>query len=231
MSDIFREVDEELQRKQMHKLWKRYGYFVIGGALLIVALTAGYKGWQSYQETVAGERGDRFISAVQMSKEGDTDGARAAFDQLIEDGGAGYALLARFRSASDMAASGDEQGALTAFDQLSKDSGLDAFLREIARIRAAYLAVDIEEYDAVTSRIGDLAVAGNPLRFSAREILGLSAWRAEKFPVAKEQFETLRDDSETPAELRQRAEFMLALLKSRLPDNADGKTAETTETQ
>ena len=105
MSDIFREVNEELQNKQMKRLWQRYGLVLIGAAVLVVALTAGYKGWQAYQETVAGERGDRFLAAVQLSKDGKTDEARTAFDQLIKDGGSGYALLAKFRNAGDLASS------------------------------------------------------------------------------------------------------------------------------
>jgi len=231
MSDIFREVDEELQRKQMKRLWHRYGYLVIGGALLIVAFTAGYKGWQAYQESVAGERGDRFIAAVQLSKDGSIDEAKAEFDQLSKDGGAGYALLAKFRSASDLAASGDSQAALAAFDALSRDPELDAFVQNVARIRAAYLAVDLESYESIISRIGDLAEAGNPLRFSAREVLGLSAWKHENLTESRERFESLRDDSETPADLRQRANFMLALLKSRLSEEATGEAAEKTATQ
>ena len=39
MSDIFREVDEEVQRDQVENLWKRYQTPVIVLAILIVAAT------------------------------------------------------------------------------------------------------------------------------------------------------------------------------------------------
>jgi hypothetical protein len=42
MSDIFREVDEDLRREQVRKLWDRFAPYVIGLAVLIVAATAGY---------------------------------------------------------------------------------------------------------------------------------------------------------------------------------------------
>ncbi len=45
MSDIFREVEEEVRREQAKKLWDRYGAYVIGVAVLLVAVTAGYRGW------------------------------------------------------------------------------------------------------------------------------------------------------------------------------------------
>lgn len=226
MSDIFREVDEELQRKQFKKLWDRYGYVIIATALLIVALTAGYRGWQAYRDSVAAERGDRFLAALEMSEQGRAEEARAALEELADDAGRGYSLLARFRAASDRASAGDVEGAIEAFDALSRDADYDTFVQDLARIRAGYLAVDVVGFDAVSERVSDLVVAANPLRFSAREILGLSAYRAGKLDVAREQFEALRDDSETPPELRQRAEFMLALLKSRVGEAA-GKAVET----
>ena len=36
MSDIFREVDEDLRHEQYKKLWDRFGIYVIGLAVLIV---------------------------------------------------------------------------------------------------------------------------------------------------------------------------------------------------
>ena len=41
MSDIFREIDEELRRDNFAKLWERYGQYLIGLAVLIVLITAG----------------------------------------------------------------------------------------------------------------------------------------------------------------------------------------------
>src|SRR5690349_4862887 len=35
MSDIFREIDEELRRDNIAKLWQRYGKYVIGLAVLL----------------------------------------------------------------------------------------------------------------------------------------------------------------------------------------------------
>jgi len=47
MSDLnfIREIDEEVRRDQMLKLWQRYGHYAIGLAVLIVLATAGWRGW------------------------------------------------------------------------------------------------------------------------------------------------------------------------------------------
>ena len=38
MSDIFREIEDELRRDNLRKLWSRYGRYVIAVALLVVLL-------------------------------------------------------------------------------------------------------------------------------------------------------------------------------------------------
>lgn len=228
MSDIFREVEEELQRQKLKQFWNRYGMLIVGAAVLIVVATLAYKGWEAYQVSTAADRGDRFIAALELSDQGDTQGARAAFDELIS-GGSGYAVLARFRAASDLAAGTDAAGGLAGFDAIVADNGVDAFLRDVARIRAGYIAVDLEEFDAVSDRVSDLAVSGSPLRFSAREILGLAAWKSGNLSVASARFESLREDGETPPDLRQRVEVMLALVRSRLEQDGEPDAAAQTQ--
>ena len=44
LSDIFREIDEELRRDSLAQLWKKYGHYVIGLAVLIVIATAAIVG-------------------------------------------------------------------------------------------------------------------------------------------------------------------------------------------
>ena len=64
MSDIFREVDEDIRNERFKRLWDRFGPYVIGVAVLIVVVTAGYRGWQYWQNSQAAATGDRFVAAI-----------------------------------------------------------------------------------------------------------------------------------------------------------------------
>ena len=46
MSELFDEVDEEVRRDQLKKLWDKYSLFIIALAILVVA---GVGGWRGYQ--------------------------------------------------------------------------------------------------------------------------------------------------------------------------------------
>src|SRR5262249_62201699 len=43
VSDIFQEVDEEVRREQLKKLWDRYGNYAVAAAFLLVAAVSGLR--------------------------------------------------------------------------------------------------------------------------------------------------------------------------------------------
>ena len=55
VADIFQEVDEEVRREQLKKLWDRYGYLLIALCVLMVAGVGGWRGYQYWQAKKAGE--------------------------------------------------------------------------------------------------------------------------------------------------------------------------------
>jgi hypothetical protein len=85
----------------------------------------------------------------------------------------------------------------------------------MARLRAALVLVDSADPAEIETRIGDLAATGNPWRHSAREILGLAAFRANDSANARARFEAIIADQEAPADMRQRSQLILALLTAR----------------
>ena len=107
MSDIFREVDEDLRHEHYKRLWDRFGPYVIGLAVLIVVGTAGWRLWEYWQERSAQATGDRFVVALELAEAGDRDAAITALQEIAVDGSGQYPMLANFRAASERAASGD----------------------------------------------------------------------------------------------------------------------------
>jgi hypothetical protein len=218
MSDIFREVDEDLRHDQYKRLWDRFGPYVIGLAVLIVAVTAGWRLWEYWQLRSAEATGDRFVAALALADKGKREEAIAALDQIAADGSGRYPVLAEFRIASEKAAAGDTEGAVAAFDALAGASATPDMIKPIARLRAALILVDTASLADLEDRIGDLAATGEPWRHSAREILGLAARREGDLATARKSYDQIAADQEKPADLQTRAQFMLALIRARTGD-------------
>lgn len=213
MSDdtIFREVNEAVRQDQLKALWNRYGVFVAAAAVLIVVGVAGYKGWVYWRAKQAGDAGARYVGALQLAEQGQAQDARAAFAALAADGPSGYRALARLQIADAEARAGDRAKAVADYDALAADGSLRSILQDYARIQAATLRVDDAGLAEMQQRVGGVDTAGNPWRHSARELLGLAAFRAGDGKEAERYFGAALSDPEAPANLRRRAEMMLAL--------------------
>ncbi len=214
MSDdsFIREVDEELRSEQMRNFWSRYGKLVIAVAVSIVLLTAGYRGYKFYMKSQAESAGDAFMSAVQLSAQGKSDEAIKALEQLAATGSKAYSALAKMRMASELAGKGDAKSAISAYDEISSDAGFDETYRDLARLRAAMLLIDSGTLEEVTKRVGQLAKPGIPFRHSAREAIGLSAWKEGKLKEAAKFFNLISEDQAAPNAMRGRANMMLDLI-------------------
>jgi len=92
VSDIIREVDEELRRENFEKLWRKYGSYALGLAALIVLGVAGYYKWQDYTAHQRETRAVQYDKALQLAASADP-GAPAALQDLAA-GNDGYAALA-----------------------------------------------------------------------------------------------------------------------------------------
>ncbi|MGE3627882.1 MAG: hypothetical protein AB7G34_16095, partial [Hyphomicrobiales bacterium] len=149
---------------------------------------------------------------VALMEEGKTEEAELALREIADGGPAGYRTLARFRLAAAKIKSGAAGEAVNDYDALAADSSIGDSLQDLARIRAATLRMDEADVDEMKNRLGGLADGASPWRHSARELLGLTAFRAGDMTEAARQFTAAAADAAAPPRLRQRAEMMLALI-------------------
>ena len=220
-SDQFiREVDEELRRDQLAALWKQYGRYLIAVCVLVVAVTAGFRGYDWWRARQAAERGDAYLDALEAQEQGNRETAQALLSGLSDSGG-GYGVLARFQQAAAALDAGDSSTAIAAYDALAADTSMEANLRDLARLRAALVALDSGDPAGAASRVESLAVAGNPWRHAAREILGTVAYTDKRLDEARGLFAQVQSDAEAPAGLRSRANVMISLIDGMLAPAAD----------
>ena len=211
MSEIFDEVDEEVRRDQLKKLWDRYSLYIIAVAILIVAGVGGWRGYEHLEAKKAAEAGAAFDRAIELSEQNKHAEAEAAFADLAAKATSGYRILARLRQAGEVA-SRDPQGAAKMYDDFAADRSVGAPEQDLARIRAAQLLLDSTSYQSMLQRLEPATAATSTFRHTARELLALSAWRANDGTAARQWLDLIANDGETPPSLRSRAEALQALL-------------------
>jgi len=211
VSELFDEVDEDVRRDQLKKLWEQYSIYIIAGALLIVASVGGWRGYQYVEARKSAEAGAAFDKAAELSEANKHTEAEAAFADLAAKGPSGYRVLARLRMATEVA-SRDTAAAAKLFDEISADRSVDVAAQELARMRAAQLLLETATYPNMKERLEAAAAPGATFRHTARELLALSAWHANDAAATRQWLDLIANDGETPPSLRSRAEALQALL-------------------
>lgn len=210
MTDLIREVDEELRAERALRLWKTYGKYVIGAAILVVVVTAAVVAWKDQQRKSREADGGRYAAALALAYEGKVAEAGQAFAGVAKDGGSGYRALAGLHEAALKSRAGDAAGAIAAYDALAADSGLPSEMRDLATALSVLNALDTVDTEAAAKRLEPLAKDGQVWRFTARELLAALALRRNDAPRAKELYKSIADDADSPPALRARATEMLS---------------------
>ena len=211
MVDIFSEVDEEVRREQLKKLWDRYGNLLIALCVLVVAGIGSWQGYNYWQAKKAAQTGAAFEQAAILAESGKHKEAEAAFAKIATEGTAGYRILARLREAAELAQT-DKNGAIKAYDALADDKSVGQVMQDLAAVRAGYLMVDTAPYAQMAAKLEPLTGADRMFRHSARELLALSAWKAGDASAARKWTDMMMADPATPAGTRSRAEILSELI-------------------
>jgi hypothetical protein len=212
-SDTFlREVDEELRRERVGSFVTRYGWYILGGALLILAAIGFYIWWQHRQNVQAGELSEKLIQAEEQVAAGNAKAAAPTIDELAASDRVGYRVSGLFLRANAQVATGAVPAAIETLKTIANDTEAPQPHRDAAVIRQTQLEFDNMPPDQLIQRLRPYAQAGNAYHGTAGEMLGVALIRQQKFQEAGRVFEAIAKDRSVPDSIRARAIQMASSL-------------------
>lgn len=210
--DAFKqEIEEDLQRERMLKLWETYKTYVIGGVAAIVVGVAVYKFVENRRQVAAETRGADYAAAARLIGDKKPDDAAKVLSTLGA-GGSGYGVLANLRLAGLHAEAGRKAEAVAAYDAVQRQSGIDPLIADYARLQSAMLMADSIDFTELQNRLNPLLTDSHPWRQQARELIALAAIKAGRNDDARGQLERMLGDKELPAGMRERVTMMMSIL-------------------
>lgn len=226
---LAREIDEELRRERLLKLWDQYGTYILAVALAVVVGVGGYKFHESRQAQANEAASTRYIIGLRdfaMNKPGE---AQRALEDLAANAPTGYATLSRLRLAGHDQAAGNTAEAVSAYESIAKDSAVDPILAEYAQLQIVMVKLDSASFTELKNRLTPLAAERSAWRFSARELLGMAAYKAGLAAEARSHFQRLVADRTAPPGIAERARTMLAVLAESEQASAPAPATEKSE--
>ena len=209
MSDIFREVEEDVRRERFEKLWKAYGIYAIAALVLLFAGIGGWQVWQRHELQERQKFSDSFLAAQRISN---PQTAASTFADLARNAPKGYGVVARLSQAGAMFASGQRDGAIDLYKQIAKDDS--GPIGSVARLRAGWGLAETATRAEVAELLKPLDRPGNAWRSNAREVLAYADYRAMDTKSALTKYNELALAPESPNGLRARARAMADFLKN-----------------
>ncbi|SMH59713.1 tetratricopeptide repeat protein [Azospirillum agricola] len=210
MSDIFREVDEDLRRDRAEHVFKKYGGAMIAAAVLLVAGTGGYTAWRNWQASKQQQDTAALVTAISQTAQGPEKGveALAAYAGSADPR---MAAFAQFNAAALLLRQGKPADAATIYDGIAANSSVDPVYRDLATLLGAMQRVESGDAAQLTARLQPLTADSSPWRFTARELTALLAARGGDTAKARGLFQQLADDQQAPSGVRSRAADLASL--------------------
>jgi hypothetical protein len=208
VSDIFREVEEDVRRERLEKWWKANGDYVIAGVSVLIIAIAAYIFWTRYEEGQRAKAGTAFAAAQQIV---DPGRAATAFGKIAATAPSGYARLARMEQAAALSATGKHAEAIDIYKSIAASGGPIA---DAARIRAAWDMADTTPRTQLVQWLAPLTSTDTAWSQMGREVLAYVDFHTGKIADALKEYKSLSHDLQAPDGVRQRAGAMAAFLSN-----------------
>lgn len=133
MSELFREIEEDIRRERLDKLWQKFGKLAVYASIGVVLATACFVAWENYSQGKAEKQTGKLRQAIELSGKKDYKEAIAIFSAIADDESSPYYGIAMLQKAQAQEASGDSEGAEKTYKELGGHEGVFA---ELASLRA-----------------------------------------------------------------------------------------------
>tara|TARA_Y100000815_G_scaffold136805_1_gene123410 strand:- start:283 stop:1032 length:750 start_codon:yes stop_codon:yes gene_type:complete len=223
---FIREVDEELRREELLRIWRSYGVWIV---VAVVAILLGVAIWlyMDHRSTsAAAARGERYDAVVHDLSSGQKAKAAPELAELSKTGGAGYGTLARLEQANILLEKGDLKGAAAKFAEIESDPAVAEPFRQLATIRRTYAEFDSMKPSQVIDRLKALAVPDSPWFGSAGELVAMAYMKQGKRSEAGALLSKIAQADNVPDSLRQRVLQLAGVLGA--DASATAATSEAT---
>jgi hypothetical protein len=209
---FIQEVNEELKQEQYQKLWKKYGRYFVGVAVVVILGVAGWQYLQQQERKAHEAASVQYFAALTAARAGKNAEASKLLARVAGERGGGYGALARLRRAALFANEGEMKAAAAEYRRLADDEKAPKVFRELGTVLWGLAALDTASPKAAIDRLKPLTADTSPWRYSARELVALFTDRAGQRKEAIAQFQRLAKDTKAPETIRSRAREMVAIL-------------------
>ncbi|RFU13884.1 hypothetical protein DZD18_04070 [Rhodobacteraceae bacterium W635] len=202
------EVNEELRRDRLYRLFRKWGWLPI----LVILILVGGAAWREYRIAQDRAEAEAFGDALITALDREEVDARIAGLQGVEATGQEAQMLVTLLLAAEQSTAGATEEAAANLRALAGRDDISRRYADLAMLKAHLL--DPRDFESAMSELTQLARPGRPYRPLAMEQQALLHVGIGDREAAIDTLRLLEEDSQTTPGLQQRASQLIVALES-----------------
>ena len=163
--EIISEIEDDLQKERMQKIWTIYGKYILSIIFCVVIVIGGWQLFSFWNEKKLNDASNSYLEILRKSKT-DLNLALSEIDK-ISNLPKGYNYLIKFKKASLLNQNGDHSQAQITWKELYSDTNLDQEYRDIALLLSI---MHNEEKPEQLEKLDSIINSGNQFSIISKEI-------------------------------------------------------------
>ena len=210
MSDILRQVDEELRQDRLLNLWRRYRIYLIGGLILLISSALGYQINKSLNQSFYEGEVEKYISTsdlVDFNQAIENLGKIENSNQLLISG------IAQIKIATLLMENGKIQESKAKLLEIINEDKTDATLTDLAIYFYLMSSLNDLPMDKINIYLTNNKLKNSSFKYLFKETIAIKNLLTGNIKISKEVFDELINDENTPRDIVIRAAKFLDTIK------------------
>ena len=198
MSDILRQVDEELRQDRLLNLWRRYRVYLIGGLILIIGSVLGYQVNKSVNQSFYEDEVEKYISSSDLVDFNQTienlSKIQTSNQLLISD-------IAQIKIAAILMENGKIQESKNTLLEIINEGKTDTILTDLAIYFYLMSGLNDMPIDEINKYLTNNKLENSSFKYLFKETIAIKNLLVGNIELSKEKFDELINDDNTPRDI------------------------------
>ena len=202
MSDILRQVDEDLRKDRLLKIWKLYGIYIVSVILIGLISLAGYQYYLSNTYSKNEAIVAKYIDAINSK---DLNSSINQLSELDNSDNSYIKGLSQLKRAEIYVSLDQKDQALKLLQEISVDSSLDQIIKDLALYKYLMLQLTALNKDQYIDLIKENHLNESQFKYLFKELKGIKFLIEGEKTASAEMFDSIILDQNSPNELKLRS--------------------------
>ena len=198
MSDILRQVDEELRQDRLLNLWRRYRVYLIGGLILLIGSVLGYQINKSVNQSFYEDEVEKYISSSDLVDFNQTienlSKIESSNQLLISD-------IAQIKIAAILMENGKIQESKNTLLEIINEGKTDTVLTDLAIYFYLMSGINDMPIDEISKYLTNNKLENSSFKYLFKETIAIKNLLVGNIELSKEKFDELINDINTPRDI------------------------------